>query len=76
MGTASISLLGNVSEISRAGLYEDRRERITVAVEGAEPLYAELRLLNDKGWIVGQRLKIIIGPAVADEVAVGASNRP
>ena len=74
MSTASISLIGNVSEISRGRLYEDQRERVTVAVEGAEPPYAELRLLNDRGWILGQKLTIIIGPAVSDELTIGASN--
>ena len=68
MSSSSVQLLGNVSEISRSGLYEDHRERITVAVEGAEPLYAEIRLRNDKGWAVGQRLKVIIVPAVSDEI--------
>jgi hypothetical protein len=63
-----VQLLGNVSEISRSGLYEDHRERITVAVEGAEPLYAEIRLPNDKGWAVGQRVKVVIAPAVSDEI--------
>ena len=71
----SVSLIGNVSEISRGGMYEDQRERVTVAVEGAEPLYAELRLPNDRGWILGQKLNITIRPAVIDELAIGASNR-
>jgi hypothetical protein len=62
VSSSSVQLLGNVSEISRSGLYEDHRERITVAVEGAEPLYAEIRLRNDQGWAVGQRLKVIICP--------------
>lgn len=75
MSTSSVSLIGNVSEISKSGMYEDRRERVTVAVEGAEPLYAELRLPNDKGWILGQKLKVIIAAAIVDELAPGDSNR-
>jgi hypothetical protein len=67
VSTSSVRLLGNVSEISRGGLYEDHRERITVAVQGAEPLYAELRLPNDQGWTVGQRVRVIIAPAASDE---------
>jgi hypothetical protein len=67
VSTSSVRLLGNVSEISGGGLYEDHRERITVAVQGAEPLYAELRLPNDKGWTVGQRVRVIIVPAGSDE---------
>jgi hypothetical protein len=73
--STSVSLVGKVSEISSGGMYEDRRERVTVAVEGAEPLYAELRLPNNNGWSLGQRLNITIGPAVLDELAIGASNR-
>ena len=48
MSTSSVRLAGNISEISRAGLYSDSRERVTVSVEGAEPLYAELRLPNER----------------------------
>jgi hypothetical protein len=56
----SFRLTGNVSEISRRELYVDQQERITVAVEGAEPLYAELRLPNMHGWLVGQRVVLVI----------------
>ena len=69
MGTSGLTLLGNVSEISRGGLYADKRERVTVAVEGAEPLYAELRLPNDIGWIVGQKVKVTIALAAPGESA-------
>lgn len=55
-------------------MYDDQRERVTVVVEGAEPLYAELRLLNHKGRILGQKLKVVIGPASSDELRIGASN--
>lgn len=58
-----VRLAGNISEISRAGLYADSRERVTVSVQGAEPLYAELRLPNDQGWTVGQRVMVTIAPA-------------
>jgi hypothetical protein len=56
----TLRLNGNVSEISRSELYQDGQERITVSVEGAEPLYAELRLHNVLGWMVGQRLVLVI----------------
>ena len=59
----SLRLTGNVSELSRSELYVDRQERITVAVEGAEPLYAELRLPNMHGWLVGQRVVLVITTA-------------
>lgn len=60
--------MGNITEISRAGLYEDHRERVTVSVEGAEPLYAELRLPNKEGWNLGQKLLIVIVPADSEEL--------
>jgi hypothetical protein len=75
MTRTSVSLIGNVSEISRSRLYEDQRERITVAVEGADQLYAELRLPNDKGWTLGQKVTVIIEPTVADELKRGDSRR-
>jgi len=31
-----------------------------VFVEGAEPLYAELRVPNRQGWSVGQRVTVVI----------------
>ena len=67
MNTSSLKLTGNISEISRAGLYSDRRERVTVSVEGAEPLYAELRVPNDQGWTVGQKVMVTIVPADSGE---------
>lgn len=57
----SLKLAANVTDISRAGLYEDHLERVTLSVEGAEPLYAELRLPNP-GWAVGQRVVLVIVP--------------
>lgn len=62
MSTNIVRLIGNISEISRAGLYSDSQERVTVSVEGAEPLYAELRLPNKLGWSVGQRVMVTIVP--------------
>jgi len=44
------------------GLYLDHVERVTVSVEGAEPLYAELRLPNLSRWMVGQRVVVTIEP--------------
>jgi hypothetical protein len=61
---ASVRLTGNISEISRGGLYADSQERVTVFVEGAEPLYAEIRLPNVQGWVLGQRVMVVIVPAI------------
>jgi hypothetical protein len=33
-----------------------------VSVDGAEPLYAELRLPNQQGWAVGQKVMVTIVP--------------
>jgi hypothetical protein len=63
-----VKLLGRITEISRAGLYEDRLERVTVSVQGAEPLYAELRLPNNEGWNLEQRLVIVIMRANSDDI--------
>jgi hypothetical protein len=62
VNTDSLKLTGNISEISRPGLYLDSVERVTVLVEGAEPLYAELRLPNQPGWRLGQKVVVTIGP--------------
>ena len=59
----SVRLAGNITEISRPGLYLDHRERVTVSVEGAEPLYAELRVPNDQGWSLGQKVMVTIATA-------------
>jgi hypothetical protein len=58
----TLKLAGNVVEVSRAALYPDEQERITVWVEGAEQLYAEIRVPNQPGWVVGQRVVLVIVP--------------
>lgn len=60
MPIETLRLAGSVTEVSRRGLYLDERERITVAVEGAEPLYAEIRIPNTQGWVLGQKLLLIM----------------
>jgi hypothetical protein len=40
----------------------DKVERVTVSVEGAEPLYAELRLPNVSRWTLGQKVVVTIEP--------------
>jgi hypothetical protein len=63
MNRNSVKLQGNISEISRPGLYSDHQERVTVSVQGAEPLYAELRLPNQQGWSIGQKVMVTIVPS-------------
>ena len=60
MNEEKLELNGTVTEISRSVLYGDDQERVTLSVEGAEPLYAELRLPNKHGWTVGDKLVISI----------------
>ena len=62
----TVKLAGNVSEI-HPGLYLDNREHVTVSVQGAEPLYAELRVPNDVGWKLGQKVMVTIASADTDE---------
>jgi hypothetical protein len=66
VNTVSLRLLGLVVEISRPGLYQDKLERVTVSVEGAEPLYAELRLPNTMRWRIGQKVVVMIMAASAE----------
>ena len=66
MNTESLRLVGNISDVSRRGLYSDQMERVTVSVEGAEPLYAKLRLPNTVGWGVGQKVLVMIIPAARE----------
>lgn len=60
MTTASLRLSGTVSDICRPGPYPDQVERVTVSVDGAEPLYAELRLPNTLRWSLGQKVVVVI----------------
>ena len=59
-------LAGQVSEISRSGLYMDQQERVTLFVQGAEPLYAELRVPNEQGWSIGQKVTVTIMATESD----------
>ena len=67
MNGVAVKFSGNVTDISRSGIYEDKVERVTVSVLGAEPLYAELRVPNKEGWQVGQRVTVTIAPADVDK---------
>jgi hypothetical protein len=62
MNVVGVNFLGSVTDISRSGIYDDKVERVTVSVIGAEPLYAELRVPNKEGWHVGQRVTVTIAP--------------
>lgn len=68
MNGHNVRLAGSVSEVSRPGLYCDQRERVTVFVQGAEPLYAELRVPNDQGWILGQKVTVTIDVSAPEDL--------
>src|ERR1700730_6765397 len=58
MSPASLRLIGNSSDI---------QEQVTVSLEGAEPLYAEIRIPNKQGWRLGQKVVVMIAPVSADD---------
>lgn len=60
MTTTSLQLSGTVSDIHRPGLYPGEVEQVTVSVDGADPLYAELRLPNRLRWSLGQKIVVVI----------------
>jgi hypothetical protein len=74
VNTHDLRLVGKISDISRAGLYGDHQELVTVSVEGAEPLYAELRLPNHARWVLGQKVLVVIVPASPDGLSDSQPN--
>lgn len=76
MKNEGLLLMGRIVELSRGGLYVDRQERVTLQVHGAEPLYAELRLPNNRSWTIGQELLISIVPARSRRVQEVVSDVP
>jgi hypothetical protein len=67
MSCASLRLIGNVSDICRPVYSRDNQEQVTVSAEGAERLYAEIRIPNKQGWRLGQRVVVMIGSVSADD---------
>lgn len=53
-----LALNGQVKELSRAGPDMEEGAYVTFWVDGAEPLWAELRLPNRHGWAAGDRVVI------------------
>jgi hypothetical protein len=53
-----------VTDVLHRGLRPDQPEYVTFLVEGAEPLWAEIRLPNTHGWRVGERVSIAIIPVL------------
>jgi hypothetical protein len=54
-------LAGRVTEVSRLG-FSPQPELVTFSVDGAEPLWSEVRVPNEHGWAVGDRVLISIEP--------------
>jgi hypothetical protein len=76
MKDEKLLLMGRIIELSRGGLYVGRQERVTLQVDGAEPLYAELRLPNNRAWVIGQEVLISIVPARSRGVQEVVSHVP
>ena len=53
-------LCGHVTDVSRPRFGLDCDELVTFTIDGATPLWAELRLPNRHGWVVGERVSISI----------------
>ena len=64
MHTKKLLLDGRVTDVLHRGLQPDQPEFVTFLVEGAEPLWAEIRLPNIHGWTVGERVSIAIIPVL------------
>ena len=70
MNGKKVVLSGAVAEVSRPGIHTlsrssggltvDQDEQVTFLIEGAVPLWAELRIPNNHRWIVGDRVAISI----------------
>jgi hypothetical protein len=54
-----IVLSGSVTDVSRPRAESDG-EQVTFAIDGAVPLWAEVRVPNRHGWAVGDRVSISI----------------
>jgi hypothetical protein len=53
-------LSGRVTNVSRCRFSLDQGEQVTFTVDDAVPLWAEVRLPNSHGWVVGDLLSISI----------------
>jgi hypothetical protein len=53
-------LRGTVTDVSSPRYGLDCNEQVTFSIDGAEPFWAEVRLPNQHGWVVGDRLSISI----------------
>ncbi|HEY7097381.1 MAG TPA: hypothetical protein VH437_11695 [Terriglobales bacterium] len=64
-----IVLSGAVTDVSRPWI---DGEQVTFGIEGAVPLWAEVRVPNRQGWMVGDRVSISIVYAEEDAVREAA----
>ena len=55
-------LVGSIAEVIHPRVCLDQEELVMLVVEGAVPLWAELRLPNRHGWALGERVSITIAP--------------
>ena len=47
MNVVGVKFSGSVTDLSRSGIYEDKVERVTVSVVGAEPYMPNMRTHKD-----------------------------
>jgi hypothetical protein len=55
-----IVLAGMVTDVSPASVDSGYGEQVTFSIEDAVPLWAEVRVQNRDGWVVGDRVSICI----------------
>ena len=53
-------LSGTVTDVSPASVASDYSEQVTFSIADAVPLWAEVRVQNRHGWVVGDRVSICI----------------
>jgi sRNA-binding carbon storage regulator CsrA len=62
-------LSGTVTDVSRPRV---DGEQVTFAIDGAVPLWAEVRVPNRHGWVIGDRVSISIVSAERNPVREAA----
>jgi len=67
-----IILSGRVPDVSPASVDSDYAEQVTFSIEEAVPLWAEVRVQNRDGWVVGDRVSICIVCAERDSATQAA----
>jgi hypothetical protein len=67
-----IILSGWVTDVSPASVGSGYTEQVTFSIEDAVPLWAEVRVQNRDGWVVGDQVSICIVCAERDSTTQAA----